>query len=83
MNVWYDYLEPDKTVNRLIPREDFAHTKIGKPSSNIEFEVETTEADLAKWILDMRSKGLRGRVRLKSTTGSRNALYSIANCEVA
>ena len=83
MKVWYDYVEKDGTVNRLTPREDFAHTKLGKSSSNKEFETEPTESALANWILDMKRRGEKGRVRLKSSANSRNGLYSIANCEVA
>jgi hypothetical protein len=84
MKVWRDYKEPDDSINRLVPREDFAHAETtNSDSQENPLTPESTEADLAKWILDRKANGLGGGVRLQSLTDKRNGLYSIAEIRVA
>jgi hypothetical protein len=82
-SVWYDYVEADGSINRLIPRSDFAHAETtASDSKRNPLTSEIDEAALAKWILGRKARGLSGGVRLKSTINQRNGLYSIDKVEV-
>ena len=83
-SVYYDYPEPGGSINRLVPREDFAHAETTQSNQKVNpLTPEVDENALAKWILDRKSNGLGGGVRLRSLTTGRNGLYTISKVEVA
>jgi hypothetical protein len=83
MKVYLDYPESDGTVNRLYPREDFAHGESTASSATVNpLTAEPNETALGAWILYRRARGEGGGVRMKSNINDRNGLYSIENIEV-
>ena len=83
MKVFLDYTEKDGSLNRLVPRDDFAHGDTTISNSEVNpLTPEPNEDALGAWILYRSARGEGGGVRMASMSDDRNGLYSIENIEV-